>query len=99
MSQSVSSKSLCPPICSQTNESIGLSINTRYRDSPIHILNNDVLLNIFHLYRLENPDEFESECGVFITWSRQGWWYKLAHVCRLWRSLILESPSLLDLHL
>ncbi|KAH9971474.1 hypothetical protein BGW80DRAFT_442291 [Lactifluus volemus] len=33
------------------------------------------------------------------TWDHQRWWYKLAHVCRLWRNLILESPSRLNLHL
>jgi hypothetical protein len=89
MSQPVSSKSLCSPICSQTNESIGFSINRRYHDSPIHLLNNDVLLNIFYFYRLENPEECEDE----------RWWYRLAHICRRWRNLILESPSRLDLHL
>jgi hypothetical protein len=36
---------------------------------------------------------------TFYDWDRQRWWYKLAHVCRLWRNLILESPSRLDLHL
>jgi hypothetical protein len=59
-----------------------------------------VLLNIFHLYRLADPDEYKDESGLFnFKWGRQRWWYKLAHVCRLWRNLILESPSGLDLHL
>jgi hypothetical protein len=59
-----------------------------------------VLLNIFHLYRLAEPDEYENENGLLTyRWDRQRWWYKLAHVCRQWRNIILESPSLLDLHL
>jgi hypothetical protein len=34
-------------------------------------------------------------------WNRRHfqWWYKLAHVCRQWRYIILESPSRLHLHL
>jgi hypothetical protein len=59
-----------------------------------------VLLNIFDLYRLADPDEYEDGCGeLTMEWHRQRWWYKLVHVCRLWRSLILGSPSRLDLHL
>jgi hypothetical protein len=85
-------------ICSQTCEMIGLNINRLY--SPIHILNDDVLLNIFDLYRLTDPDEYDEETGVTtIYWHRQRWWYNLAHVCRLWRNIILGSPSRLDLHL
>jgi hypothetical protein len=59
-----------------------------------------VLLNIFHLYRLADPDEYDDETGVTTTyWHRQRWWYKLAHVCRQWRNVILESPARLNLHL
>ncbi|KAI0249048.1 hypothetical protein BJV78DRAFT_1156085 [Lactifluus subvellereus] len=68
--------------------------------SPIHTLNGDVLLNIFYLYRLDNPDEGQDEDGVFVfRWNRQRWWYKLAQVCQRWRYLILASPSRLDLQL
>jgi hypothetical protein len=84
-------------ICSQTCYLIEL--NSNRRPSPIHILNDDVLLRIFHLYRLAGPDEYEDGHGVTIAWSHQRWWYKLAHVCRLWRNIIFESPSRLDLHL
>jgi hypothetical protein len=66
--------------------------------SPIRILNNDVLLNIFHLYQLgeyEVQDDNDLESG----WGRQRWWYKLAHVSRRWRYVILASPLRLDLHL
>jgi hypothetical protein len=85
-----------PLIYSQTCESIGLN---SLRPSPIRILNDDVLLIIFHLYRLAYPDEYDDEVGQVFAWRRQRWWYKLAHVCRLWRNLILESPTRLDLHL
>jgi hypothetical protein len=84
-------------ICSQTCELIGL--NSNRRRSPIHILNDDVLLSIFNLYRLADPDEYEDGTGMTIGWSHQRWWYKLAHVCRQWRNIIFGSPSRLDLHL
>ncbi|KAH9983227.1 hypothetical protein BJV74DRAFT_626908 [Russula compacta] len=32
-------------------------------------------------------------------WNNERWWYKLAHVCRRWRYLILASASHLHLHL
>jgi hypothetical protein len=57
-----------------------------------------VLLNIFDLYRLAEPDQYEEHI-LNVTRRRQRWWYKLVHVCRQWRNLILESPSRLDLHL
>ncbi|KAI9454455.1 hypothetical protein BJY52DRAFT_724323 [Lactarius psammicola] len=56
-------------------------------------LNDDVLLNIFDWYRLDNTtDEDEG-------WNLERWWYKAIHVCRKWRHLILTSPTRLDLHL
>jgi hypothetical protein len=57
-----------------------------------------VLLNIFDHYR---PDlgEYDDRTMTVRFWHRQRWWYKLAHVCRQWRNIILESPSRLDLHL
>jgi hypothetical protein len=99
VNQVVSSKSfkLCYLICSQPCELIGLTDNDNRRHSPISILNDDVLLNIFDLYRL--ADENEVATVFASSWHRQCWWYKLAHVCRLWRNLILESPRRFDLHL
>jgi hypothetical protein len=73
---------------------------TNRRHSPIRSLNGDVLLNIFYLYRLDFPVEYENCDGeLYFYWDHQRWWYKLAHVCRLWRNLILASPSRLDLNL
>jgi hypothetical protein len=74
---------------------IGLISNTTMTTS-IQILNNDVLLNIFDLYRLADSDQYADGIATVFSW-RQCWWYKLAHVCRQWRNIILESPSRLDL--
>jgi hypothetical protein len=88
---------LCPLIYSQRRESIGLTGNSNRQHSLINILNDDVLLNVFHLYRLAN--EYDDKIATVFVWHRQRWWYKLAHVCRQWRNIILQSPSRLDLHL
>ena len=68
--------------------------------ASIHTLNDDSLLNIFHLYRPPFFDGDETD-GVRLvggrSWDREWWWYKLAQVCRRWRNLILGSPSGLDL--
>jgi hypothetical protein len=59
------------------------------------MLNNDVLLNIFNVFRLDIRDEDE----FFPSWGLQRWWYKLARVSRRWRYIILSSPVQLDIHL
>jgi hypothetical protein len=89
-------------ICSKACELIGLNSNRHTHTNPshgTHILNVDVLLNIFDLYRLANPEEYYDGNTLIIAWTHQRWWYKLVHVCRQWRNIILQSPSLLDLHL
>ena len=68
-------------------------------DSPIHTLNDHVLLNVFYLYRLDVLDEYDEDSGLNGDWRDHRWWYNLAQVCRWWRYLILASPSQLDLHL
>jgi hypothetical protein len=75
---------------------IGLTGNS---NRSINVLNDDVLLNVFHLYRLACPDEYDDGTVMIFAWSHRRWWYKLTHVCRQWRRVILESPSRLDLHL
>ena len=50
----------------------------------IHILPNDVLLEVFFLYQELNPTD-------------RSWWQTLVHVCRIWRYTIFASP--LRLHL
>ena len=70
---------------------------------PIHILDDDSLLNIFLLYRPfflgEGEDELERLYGGDEPWDRGRWWYRLAHLCQRWRNLILGSASYLRLSL
>ncbi|KAH9961757.1 hypothetical protein BC827DRAFT_1201694 [Russula dissimulans] len=65
----------------------------------IHILDDDSLLNVFHLYRLIilNEDKTDGQQIFEGKWVRERWWYKFAHICQRWRSLILGSASYLDL--
>jgi hypothetical protein len=69
----------------------------------IHILDDDSLLNIFYLYRPfllgEDQDGDARLMGGEWQWVGENWWYKLAHVCRRWRQLILGSASYLGLSL
>ena len=57
--------------------------------TSIHALNDDVFLEIFNHFRLD--DEWN--------WNLQRRWCKLSHVCRRWRSCIYDSPSLLNMHI
>jgi hypothetical protein len=74
-------------------------------DSPhaasIHILDDDSILNVFHIYRssilCEDEDEDARLVGGNSPWVSEHWWYKLAHVCQRWRNLILGSASYLGL--
>ncbi|KAH9958437.1 hypothetical protein BC827DRAFT_1219516 [Russula dissimulans] len=70
--------------------------------SKIHILDDDSLLHIFYLCRLVLSDEDRAnEYYLFgrEEWNYERWWYKLVHVCRRWRFLILSSASHLGLSL
>ena len=77
------------------------------RTPSIHILDDDSLLHIFHLYRpfILGEDEDNEDNGLRRLWGgsrrwvRGRWWYRLAHVCRRWRNIILGSASYLDLSL
>ena len=70
---------------------------------PIHILDDDSLLNIFYLYRPnflgEDDDDLDRLTGGRESWNRGRWWYQLVHVCQRWRNLILGSASYLRLSL
>jgi len=65
--------------------------------ASIHILDDDSLLNVFHLYRPfvlgEDEDEDGRLAGGNEGWDRGRWWYKLSHVCQRWRRVILGSAS------
>ena len=72
--------------------------------ASIHILDDDSLLNVFHLYRpfLLGEDEDEDDdrlVGGDKGWDRGRWWHKLSHVCQRWRRVILGSASYLGLSL
>ena len=78
------------------------------RSSPlpasIHILDDDSLLNVFYLYRpfiLGEDDENENSpfFGGSGGWDRGRWWYKLTHVCRRWRNVVLGSTTYLGVSL
>jgi len=68
----------------------------RLRRTLIHVLNDDCLLRIFSLYRPPLLDEDEVVDIRILQggeWGRERWWYKLVHVCRRWRYLILQSAA------
>ena len=71
--------------------------------ASIHILDDDSLLNVFDLYRPfllgEDEDEGARIVGGEKGWNRGRWWYRLSHVCQIWRRVILGSASYLDISL
>src|ERR1700722_15898529 len=72
------------------------------RTASIHILDDDSLLNVFHLYRpflLGEDEEDYRLWGGDKGWERGRWWYELSHVCQRWRKVILGSASYLGLSL
>jgi F-box-like len=103
----VSSKAFSAPDLF-TDLRIGSNRHRRHSPTSIHILNDDLLLNIFHFYQLAHGlEEYENEGFQFMAEPRiplanqfhRHWWYNLAHVCRRWRNLILASPYWLKLQL
>jgi hypothetical protein len=82
-------------------------MGNRSRTPSIHILDDDSLLHIFYLYRpfILGEDDDNLDYGQRRLWGgnegwvRGRWWYRLAHVCRRWRNIILGSASYLDLSL
>ena len=72
--------------------------------ASIHILDDDSLLNVFYFYRpflLGEDDEYEGYrlFGGTKGWYHGRWWYKLAHVCRRWRNIVIGSAAYLDVSL
>ena len=57
--------------------------------SAIHRLNDDILLNIFDHYRLDNEHH----------WNARLLWCKLSHVCQRWRRLIYKCAFHLGMHI
>ena len=67
----------------------------------IHILEDHLLLNIFHLCR-PVPLEGETDDPRILEggkWVHERWWYRLVHVCQRWRYLVFASASNLHLFL
>ena len=58
-------------------------------------LSEDVLLEIFDAYR----QLYASEPRYENIWNSRDGWFKLTHVCRIWRRLVHLSPSRLHVHL
>ena len=65
------------------------------RTMTIKSLPDEVLLEIFDCYRRTFSDQLVSER----VWNNKNGWFKLAHVCHNWRSVVLASPSRLRLRL
>ncbi|KAI0288663.1 hypothetical protein BC826DRAFT_658724 [Russula brevipes] len=65
----------------------------RSHSSRVNSLPNELLLEIFDFYRL-NQDEDYWEC-----WKRKFRWFRLTHVCRRWRCVVLAWFSRLDVTL
>ncbi|KAH9035512.1 hypothetical protein EDB85DRAFT_865662 [Lactarius pseudohatsudake] len=58
-------------------------------------LPENVLVEIFDAYR----QDIELQPGYKYVWNSRDGWFRLAHVCRSWRRVVLSSPSRLHLHL
>ena len=78
-------------------------MGSRPRAVSIHILDDDSLLHVFHLYRPfilgEDQDHLARLNGGRGLWVRGRWWYRLAHVCQRWRYTLLGSASYLGISL
>ena len=78
-------------------------MGSRPRTASIQVLDNDSLLHVFYLYRpflLGEDQAFNARLyGGNRGWVRGRWWYKLAHVCQRWRTVILGSASYLGISL
>ncbi|KAH9955673.1 hypothetical protein BC827DRAFT_1158106 [Russula dissimulans] len=89
-------------LCVIIPDADSLATKNRPHRTSIDILDDDSLLNIFHLYRRPVSDQDEDRDYVIMVggdWSRESWWYKLVHVCQRWRYLMLGSASYLGLSL
>lgn len=58
-------------------------------------LPDEVLLEIFDFYRQSLRDQPSYER----VWNNRKGWFKLVHVCHNWRSVVLASPSRLQVRL
>jgi hypothetical protein len=79
------------------------SLGNSSRTPPIHILDDDSLLNVFSFYRPPPLREYDHDEDRYEEgnrkWVEYCWWYELAHVCQRWRNLIFGSASYLGVAL
>ncbi|KAH8995382.1 hypothetical protein EDB92DRAFT_199655 [Lactarius akahatsu] len=75
-----------------TRSTAGTPLENRARGDE---LPENVLLDIFDAYR----QDIELRPAYEDVWNSRDGWFKLAHVCRSWRQVVLSSPSRLHLHL
>ncbi|KAH9961730.1 hypothetical protein BC827DRAFT_256218 [Russula dissimulans] len=69
-----------------------------HMSAPIHILDDDSLLDIFYLFRSKLTFMYDvgDEVVNVADWRHdERCWYQLAQVCRRWRHLIFDSASYL----
>jgi hypothetical protein len=62
-------------------------LGNRPLTTSIHILDDDSLLNVFHLYRpaiLDGDEDDDVRAFGGRLWDRERWRYKLARVCQRW---------------
>jgi len=62
----------------------------------IYTLSDELLLRIFYHsqpFLLDEDGADDDDSLEVRKWDSERWWYKLAHVCRKWRYLVLASAS------
>ncbi|KAH9955672.1 hypothetical protein BC827DRAFT_830230 [Russula dissimulans] len=94
------SSTMSPLQSRPSHEPQHLKTDNKPHGTSIHILDDDSLLNIFRLYRPPLVDKNETREYVIMEggqWNRERWWYKLVHVCKRWRFLILQPVSHLEI--
>ncbi|KAI0290783.1 hypothetical protein BC826DRAFT_523560 [Russula brevipes] len=87
------------PLSHESRRSSNSANSPHGTSTSIHILDDDSLLNIFYLYRrIPTPVNANvTTAGNALLgeeWDRECWWFKLVHVCRRWRYLILVADML-----
>ncbi|KAH9011619.1 hypothetical protein EDB84DRAFT_1007867 [Lactarius hengduanensis] len=80
---STSGQDLAPP--PPTSERPGYDVLY----ATVNMLNDDILLDIFNYYRLDEENAWNVRLG----------WRKLSHACRRWRHLVYSSAFYLGMHI
>ncbi len=91
-------ESLEQPICAEVSRptlrtpqfTVGDLFGKKWRRTTIEMLPEDMLLEIFDFYRLDD---------IELPFGRLWGWHRLAHVCRKWRHVVTVSPRRLGLQI